>query len=235
MTIKNSRTIPGFMFWSLVPIFYLGVLVITSLKMWTITEDYSSGDSVISLDPNEAVQQIIIPRHPGLFRIDIYLAKVRPQVNGFVHLSISDNKHSEIIITYANPPASTSQYVIDGTYPFMLSSPINAVAQPLILTLITTEGASMSTLGTATDIYPYGQLLSPSGLLVQDLSFRLYYRPGILYTLQKVNPLEALVQLLTKGLYVATDGPKLVAFLIFVAILHVVAVFLLGLKLGELY
>lgn len=162
---------------------YILAFGVANLQLLEIEEDYFFTETEIFVGDGMVIQQKIVPRYANLFRVDLLLKKSQPHVQGVVNLHFTSEQDPSILLGASL--AWATPHVKDGIYPFVFSPPINAISQTLILSISTNTDTSVITFGTQVNRYPDGELMSVKTSAVQDLAFRLYYRPGIINVLRQ--------------------------------------------------
>jgi len=172
------------------------------------------------------IGQTIVTDDEGLYRVEVWLNNPRPANSslGF-HLKTSPTATDELV-TLNQPLAATPA---SGFYAFEFEPLGGASGAPLYFYLEATQADSASVIqvgGVGADTYPAGRavLVNVSGPAdVQDLTFRLYYRPGL------GRVFETLITRL------AANKPGLLgqpAWYIFLGIIYLLLLGALGWRLG---
>jgi hypothetical protein len=126
--------------------------------------------------------QTFVADQPGLYRIDLSLENSQPQSAGPLKLHVKaapDAENDLALVTLDSPRPDAA-----GLVSFSFAPLAEQAGQPLYFWLeapAASPGGSVKVMGTAYDSYPGGaarfdQPGAAGG--VQDLAFRLYYRPG---------------------------------------------------------
>lgn len=142
------------------------------------TADTPAGELVAGA----AVGQTFTADQAGLYRIDVYLGNYQRQNHGslVLHVKAAPFLQADMAVAWAD----ASQVRADGFLSFEFKPLPTPAGVPLCFLLEAPQGSvgnAVTALGTARDTYAGGAALLeklPGTRDVQDLAFRLYYRPG---------------------------------------------------------
>lgn len=184
--LKRTRAVPA-VNW-LVPAAVLGLLGWLAVLGGAQTVDGPYGQFEVQAATGELVAtvragQTFITDQPGLDRIDVYLGDFQRKNRGplVLHVKAAPSAAADLVsVTLDASQVRGDGYVTFGFQP--LPAPSNT---PLCFWLEAPQarpGNAVTVLGTTNDAYPGGTALfdhMPANQGVQDLAFRLYYRPGV--------------------------------------------------------